>query len=1334
MPQDERSDKKQRKTIGPSIGWSTSNPEGAAISMRISEDAGYALGKLHAERTLTPEAAQAKRRVGVAMAATIASFWRPFREAAGLPELASEWTPEQVAIAMGVQTRGRVGAPTDVLSAEDEALRLGRAIDEAAEKIAETTPQARAPGRGRAFRKPALGEGRRRDLAQGVAASASSSPEAEAALAADLADWLSAGVELALAEAGGKAWEALLAAAEDSAVTDEAFADALAREIEIAREKNDIERKAGEAAGRPGPQTMPWRRQMGEAFQGALSANKRRASGKDHGYFNEGRFFGRDSSPVEPKPNESPNPWLDIGWGGLQETAQASGPEAARMIRQGWAAACRQAEARAAEAAADIAWAHEGASETEREKRLSAWWEAENPRLARQNGHDEAQGRPAEPENDRTLESAVKEIGDGKFAPALAGAMRRRCEAALFREVGRLLSEGEAPAPDPLGPAALASDESAFRLARWLRAARQPGAASPKLAQASRDWMAKWGEVCAAKQGRALACGWPADFQWALQAGEVDDSDAAWMAGQAPNGPETAATALSVAWHELSQGRPGQGQERRNAEADAAHQQFAAQLREQGFAGAVDGMRAFAGPVGELQEIVEGLASKGWAEQWIQETAAPLGQSALAIGGLMRLRMAEGGGWTVHGSPFPDIKDKNDEAGAASMLEDLELGQRFSRLAGSLDNGWKRGVERAMEKLYPGRGGGQRGSVRSNEAEWVWAALRKAAIREDPKSGLLLAREAESAARDGSIEATMGAAARALFAARIDAWLEKQGAQAIAGAAFELFGPAEPMRDPGVWAQAMAAMGRSPEQAARMIGQGGAGAFAIRAGIGMREAFDERIEQRVKAKMAEKGAEIGAGWRLLSKMSPLAGARLGARAGRGAALLAARGGARRAGEAAEAEEAGWQSLREIGSVLDELARAGVSAEQAEALTLSGDAWRFLNDDPLEFLDRVARFPVAVAAERLEMTAEAREMERKEAMEPAAVARRHETLRALGEWAKKVCAEPNAGAAATAAREGDEATGDAANKAAAAERARALREKGRAVRDGLQDLGDWLRENPAELERLPRRFGASALFARARRWHDELARLKSLRGPEKIAAQVRLSSQKAVAAGHAASEAEVEAAATAASWPLAIERVDGQSALAQRLAEQREAAREKENGQACDAEIEAQAAASPIAKWTAVGLASEEALAAEGSRMGHCVGSYGEACAKAMSRIFQVVTPEGKAIATLELRRDEREHGEVWANKQLRGSHNQAVTNPDALEFAEEVARAYTRAMAKNRAELIAAAAEAGANAEGAAELAAQRAELALALAPVVARQAKEDGEARAAVGGRGPKP
>jgi hypothetical protein len=1393
------------------LTWATTHKEGLERARAASEAIGAKLGVAFAEESADPSRVEGKKRVARAIVNALAEPWAQAREKAGLPEEARRWTPEQTAIALGLwasklgQEDGddaRAGALTkrqihnlreswgkrESLKSGDDAFAEWRRT-----RLRGNEEAGRSESDMRAMRE-AFRRGSREDSSVAL---------------------LSMGVELAMGEASEEAWAAIGHAAADAERSDEQFAKDLAaamaaekkaaalREQPRGAEPADNGQRVWHESGRMTAAAImqTWKTRVASIGQGggargtpATENHRQRVADDTRGLLEKmqqksrlarGEAVANEEEAARASKQEPANPWLDAGFGLLVEPWGDEGAGVAARLRKGWAAVIERAEKNAIEAARGAAWAFGGFDEATIGQKAAEWMEAERERTP------DAEAR--------SLEREARHMSNGGFGTSFVLMAHSRAKNAFAKEVARLLAAGQAPDPDPLGDAAHEQGNPALEMARWLRSASMAAeGVRPRLARASRARLADWAEEFDTRQHRARQLGWKLDSAWAVPLWQaVDDSAASWSFG-------SKASPLRHVAHGVNQAF---GPYLQSAEKSA---KFAAKLsetlREEGFASSLEAAAEIAGPEGDDERFRKRIMKTAWAETLIMDIEGPGGEKALSVSGLLRLA-ATPQGWVALG-PHNEKDEQRlaekakKEAASASAAEALglaaakgpkdadetRLGEWISECAQAFSISMAKAKKERLDQKMPVQSQWGGGWDEREVLGGIWSSLKASATLEGGEeaqrrvSNLTLRASAHSAlGKELAAAALIGA-----LGERLDAWFAQEGRPQIGSKAVVLFGP-----EPNSWNRwrlggALRVIGQSPEQAERMLAQGGVGAFALSAAIAMggeEGALDERLEQRVKALMGASGAMSGAGWRLLAKMSPETGARLGEEI---------REWGDRSSTRAQTKKEAKTALREIGHLLEELARANLPPEQAEALLTCGErATASPTVDAVNKIDAIVRFPMAITesskterqeqdaraqkawAERIEREIEAAASEKRRAdvrelkaalaagwarpvepETPEAAARRHETLRALGEWALKKMEQAKAGAAEKAG------PGARPKELRQAERDAAI-EARKAIREGLKDLEDWARANPDERERLPRRFGVQALFARSKAWHDELARVRSLKGPEKIAAQITLSAASALAAGHAPSREAIDERAQAASWPMAIERIDGKTAIAQRLAEQRGLAARLDNGegraaksaQAAEADfgaeaitetmaasadldtvaakksagsggeardpqieaIESEAAASPLAGWQAIGLASEQALLDEGAGMSHCVGSYGEACAKALSRIFRVVDPSGKPVGTLELRAAGESKGQKglggatpWTVQQYRGSHNQSIQNADALEFAEEVARAYTRAMALNRAEL-ARAAKTTAQPEGGAEEADARSQLAGAL-------------------------
>jgi len=503
----------------------------------------------------------------------------------------------------------------------------------------------------------------------------------------------------------------------------------------------------------------------------------------------------------------------------------------------------------------------------------------------------------------------------------------------------------------------------------------------------------------------------------------------------------------------------------------------------------------------------------------------------------------------------------------------------------------------------------------------------------------------------------------------------------------------------------------NPLEVARLRSQSAAGQLAVHTGVRMNWPMSERLEQRLKAHLESHGL-TNAAWRLLRRMPSNAVPSLFERAqGHGFAL------------------AGSLAAREIALVFNAASEAGLS--EASAAALLGVSKRpsraahrqkpqrlwekvglavglptpLLNEEdgarvseafkkaPRPWIgkhlaDSADNKPKKFDPRRVEKIAEEDAREWALAVETSRSclpgreesdterATRLEVTRALAEWALEQEAKARAQGLA----------------------GEALLEARDVVGGMVSDLGDWLSQDLGAREALPKRFGTSALVERMRDWHQRLARQKALEDASVYAAAIRSAAAKMIREGHAASGEDVEAAIKEGRWPMAAERVDGLGIeLAQRLEEglreaqgQARALANDEDAKSLAREIHekalAEAKEAPFAGWVAVGLADHVALHDEGAAMSHCVSSYAEKCAQAISRVFSVQDPEGQRVGTLELRRESEswqggksgEEEPRWSVVQYRGKHNHSIRNPTALLFAQKVALAYGEAAAVNR--------------------------------------------------------
>jgi hypothetical protein len=290
--------------------------------------------------------------------------------------------------------------------------------------------------------------------------------------------------------------------------------------------------------------------------------------------------------------------------------------------------------------------------------------------------------------------------------------------------------------------------------------------------------------------------------------------------------------------------------------------------------------------------------------------------------------------------------------------------------------------------------------------------------------------------------------------------------------------------------------------------------------------------------------------------------------------------------------------------------------------------------------QIEKHDIAIAAMRTPETDEQRD-------------RRHEMTRALARWAADLAAKEKLG------------TG---------ERVRGSERFGEHVEAKTRELRDWLAMDAGARERLPRRFGVSALQERARLWHEELARQVVVNKQDKLMEVATQKASEAVRSGHAPNLEAALAAIGQGGWPMAIARVVGEPSPS---AESRGAA-------AAGAKVVESEAAAEEGKsfegWEAVGLATPQALADEGRAMAHCVGGYADLCAENTSRIFHVQNESNQRVGTLELRAS----GGKWKKVQFLGPHNQTISDPAAKSFAQHVAREYTAAALANQSALLAA--------------------------------------------------
>jgi hypothetical protein len=562
--------------------------------------------------------------------------------------------------------------------------------------------------------------------------------------------------------------------------------------------------------------------------------------------------------------------------------------------------------------------------------------------------------------------------------------------------------------------------------------------------------------------------------------------------------------------------------------------------------------------------------------------------------------------------------------------------------------------------------------------------------------------------------AFMGPAHEAVLLATVksvDRWLAERGAAPLATASMASFVGESALRmsaagpsfsrsghysrfEQLAWIAEFNRVAARPDQAKNLLSSG-AGRLALRLGIVFGKKLGERDEQDAKAFLAQHG--LGEpGWRLFAKMEPVAADAISAHFSCEAHRLSP--SELRAQTAASAV---W-----LAAALNELAAANVAPDRAAALLTqptseSGRHHRGLcavlgldaekierlarKEEPaqarkvadwMEALSRKIR-RVERGGDRARAVAMAEELargyERRETplpgFPPAArqeapalpaaddptLHARHEMARALAQWAEQTRQDANARAAAR------RLDADAAE-----------RDVSEIVRQGVGELGDWLAAEPGARALLPRRFGASALFARSQEWHERVA-IEALRRAEEIKqAPLIAQAEESARRGHAESLDAARADAFAGRWSMAIGEISG--------ADLASLAAAKPETSGLDGEF---------AGWVAVGLPSALSLAEEGRAMSHCVGSYAPYCVEARSRIFSVRSPEGQAVGTLEIRAQDatdkelanaREQGfkgarfQVWRTSQFLGKRNARIENSLALRFAERVARAYTESV------------------------------------------------------------